>query len=158
MAKLCEEVGFDSCFTAEHPGIIDGYRRLKKIVGKAASPKRHLNKNPRGRFFHEHHHGSIGLMPPATVHYGHSGRVLEHRSHVLTDAFFRHPERFVHGTPKPPSMPEAVWINPPPKRTTRQDVPGATISTPDRLAHPPNCITYDLSAGPAILAGPEVRH
>ena len=53
MAKLCEEVGFDSCFTAEHPGIIDGYRRLKKIVGKAASPKRHLNKNPRGRFFHE---------------------------------------------------------------------------------------------------------
>ena len=25
MAKLCEEVGFDSCFTAEHHGIIDGY-------------------------------------------------------------------------------------------------------------------------------------
>ena len=25
MAKLCEEVGFDSCFTAEHHGIVDGY-------------------------------------------------------------------------------------------------------------------------------------
>ena len=25
MARLCEEVGFDSCFTPEHHGIIDGY-------------------------------------------------------------------------------------------------------------------------------------
>ena len=74
------------------------------------------------------------------------------------NAFRRHPERFVHGTPKPPSMPQAVWINPPPEKTTRQDAPGATISTPDDLEHPPTCITYDLSAGPAILAGPEVPH
>jgi len=50
-------------------------------------------------------------------------------------------------------MPEAVWINPPSEKTTRQDAPGATISTPDDLEHPPTCVTYGLSASPAILAG-----
>ena len=29
-----------------------------------------------------------------------------------------HPERFVHGTPKPAPLPEAVWINPPATSTT----------------------------------------
>ena len=56
---------------------------------------------------------------------------------VLTDAFRRHPERFVHGSPEPPSMPEAVWINPPAEKTTRQDALGAITSTPDDLQHPP---------------------
>jgi len=107
---------------------------------------------------YQHYHGSIGLMTPAAVHYAHAARLLEHRRRVLTDAFRRHPERFVHGAPKPPSMPEAVWINPPPEKKTRQDAPGATLSTPDDLYHPPAFITYELSAGPAVLADMEVRH
>jgi hypothetical protein len=107
---------------------------------------------------HEHHHGSIGLMTPAVVHYGHAPRLLAHRREVLTEAFRRHPERFVHGAPKPPSMPEAVWINPPAEKTTRQDALGATISTQDNLDHPPTFITYQLSAGLAVPAGSEVRH
>jgi putative transposase len=107
---------------------------------------------------HQHHHGSIGLMTPAVVHYGHAGRLVEHRRQVLGRAYHRHPERFVRGAPKPPSLPEAVWINPPAEKTTRQDGPGATISSSEDLEHPPAFITYELSAGPALLAGPEVRH
>ena len=33
-------------------------------------------------------------------------------------AWALHPERFVHGTPKPAPLPEAVWINPPATSTT----------------------------------------
>ena len=77
---------------------------------------------------------------------------------ALVAAYERHPERFVQGAPKPLSMPDAVWINPPAEKTTRQDAPGATISTPDDLEHPPSFITYELSAGPADLAETEVRH
>jgi hypothetical protein len=75
----------------------------------------------------------------------------------LTEAFRRHPGRFVHGTPEPPSMPEAVWINPPSEKKTRQDAPGATISTPDDLQHPSAFSSYELSAGLAVHAGSEVR-
>ena len=106
----------------------------------------------------EHYHGSLGLMTPASVHYGHAPRLLEHRRVVLTDAFRRYPERFVHGSPEPPSMPEAVWINPPAEKTTHQDALGATISTPDNLQHPPSLSSYELSAGLAVPAGSEVRH
>jgi hypothetical protein len=54
-------------------------------------------------------------------------------------------------------MPEAVWINPPSEKKTRQDAPGATISTPDDFQHPPSLSSYELSAGLAVLAGSEVR-
>jgi hypothetical protein len=54
-------------------------------------------------------------------------------------------------------MPEAVWINPPSEKKTRQDAPGATISTSDDLQHPPAVSTYELSAGLAVLAASEVR-
>ena len=33
-------------------------------------------------------------------------------------AWALHPERFVHGTPKPAPLLEAVWINPPATSTT----------------------------------------
>jgi len=107
---------------------------------------------------HEHHHGSLGLMTPAAVHYGHAPRLLDRRREVLTKAFRQHPERFVRGAPKLPSMPEAVWINPPKNPSTRQDLQGATISTPDDLQNLSASVTYQLSAGLAIPAGMEVRH
>src|SRR3989304_4753053 len=65
---------------------------------------------------HEHHHSSIGLMTPAIVHYGHAPRLLDHRREGLTDAFRPPPERSVPGTPEPPSLPQAVGINPPPEK------------------------------------------
>ena len=50
--------------------------------------------------------------------------ITEHRMCWLSadvpckPAWALHPERFVHGTPKPAPLPEAVWINPPATSTT----------------------------------------
>jgi putative transposase len=62
---------------------------------------------------HEHHHSGLQLMTPATVHYGHAEELLSHRQSVLDTAYQAHPERFVKRPPQHPSLPEAVWINPP---------------------------------------------
>ena len=61
----------------------------------------------------EHRHSGIGLMAPAMVHYGKAEQVSSQRQAVLASAFDAHPERFVRGTPTPPSLPEAAWINKP---------------------------------------------
>lgn len=61
----------------------------------------------------EHYHSGIGLLTPATVHSGQAASVIAARQQVLLAAQEAHPERFVRGTPKPPVLPRAVWINPP---------------------------------------------
>jgi putative transposase len=62
---------------------------------------------------HQHHHSALGLLTPAVVHFGEAQQVREKRQLILQTAFALHPERFVRGLPKPPTLPEAVWINPP---------------------------------------------
>lgn len=62
---------------------------------------------------HEHHHTAIGMMTPATVHYGRDAEVTEQRRQVLAAAYAAHPERFVRGAPQPPELPKEVWINKP---------------------------------------------
>jgi len=62
---------------------------------------------------HVHRHSGIGLMTPATVHYGRAAQVHEQRALVLDAAYASNPERFVLGQPQPPKLPAAVWINPP---------------------------------------------
>jgi putative transposase len=62
---------------------------------------------------HQHRHSSLGLMTPATVHFGLAAQVTEKRAQVLQYAYQRHPERYVKGLPQPPQLPQAVWINPP---------------------------------------------
>ncbi len=61
----------------------------------------------------EHHHGGIGFMTPAAVHYGEASRLFADRQQTLSVAYAAHPERFVKGQPCPPALPIAVWINPP---------------------------------------------
>jgi len=61
----------------------------------------------------EHRHSGIGLMTPATVHYGRASEVRNQRADVLAVAYAAHPERFVRGLPQPPMLPAAAWINPP---------------------------------------------
>ena len=61
----------------------------------------------------EHRHGGIAMLTPEDVHHGRAPRILEHRQRTLRLAWSQHPERFVHGTPKPHPLPEEVWINPP---------------------------------------------
>ena len=61
----------------------------------------------------QHHHTGIGLLTPETVHYGRSEQVIAARQNVLDAAYAAHPERFVKGSPTPPAIRQAVWINPP---------------------------------------------
>ena len=62
---------------------------------------------------HDHCHSSLGLMTPATVHYGQAEMVRQQRQQVLLVAYDAHPERFVRGIPTLPQLPSEVWINKP---------------------------------------------
>ncbi len=60
-----------------------------------------------------HRHSGIGMMTPATVHYGLATAARENRQRVLDAAFAAHPERFVRKPPTPLKLPTEVWINKP---------------------------------------------
>jgi Transposase and inactivated derivatives len=62
---------------------------------------------------HDHRHSGIGLHTPASVHFGTAQQIRRQRAVVLSNAYTTHPERFVRGTPQPPKLPGAVWINRP---------------------------------------------
>ena len=87
---------------------------------------------------HEHRHGGIGLMAPAAVHDGTAAALTERRAITLDAAFAAHPIRFKGRAPKPPSLPAAAWINPPPDHSRdlvreadgSSRPPGEVISTP----------------------------
>ncbi len=61
----------------------------------------------------EHHHGGLGFMTPHDVHTGLAKMRYAQRETVLQRAFEISPERFVRGLPKPPALPQEVWINKP---------------------------------------------
>ncbi|MCA1680493.1 MAG: IS3 family transposase [Actinobacteria bacterium] len=61
----------------------------------------------------EHRHSGIGLMSPATVHYGRAEQTHAQRAKVLDAAYQATPERFVRRVPTPPPVPAAAWINKP---------------------------------------------
>ncbi len=61
----------------------------------------------------EHRHSGIGLLTPEMVHYGRGEQIIQQRAAVLEGAYAAKPERFVRGTPRPPALPIAAWINPP---------------------------------------------
>jgi putative transposase len=70
----------------------------------------------------EHRHSGIAMLTPADVHYGRAQEVLAARQRVLEAAYESHPERFVHGLPEPPRLPQEVWINPPARRDGHGDL------------------------------------
>lgn len=61
----------------------------------------------------EHHHSGIGFLTPEQVHQGMDQQVVKEREAVLKKAYYRHPDRFRRGLPKPMPVPESVWINKP---------------------------------------------
>ena len=61
----------------------------------------------------EHRHSGIGFHTPASVYYGTADQIRTKRAAVLDAAYHVHPERFVHGRPAPPPLPNTVYINPP---------------------------------------------
>jgi putative transposase len=104
----------------------------------------------------EHYHTGIGLLKPAVLHYGQALQVIESRAQVLQTAYAKHPERFVHGCPKPQSLPSAVWINPPAdtKDDNKKRLPETHCpQKPDApLTHPrpgyplPSCVPAELDS------------
>ena len=71
---------------------------------------------------HHHRHTGIGLMTPAAVHSGNAARITAARALTLGDAYNLHPNRFKGKRPKPPVVPDTVYINPPlPKDNTTVD-------------------------------------
>jgi putative transposase len=73
-----------------------------------------------GWYNDEHHHSGIGYLTPHAVHHGTAQGLLAERQRALDAAFAAHPERFVRGRPHAPSLPAAVWINPPANRAERE--------------------------------------
>ena len=66
-----------------------------------------------GWYNDQHRHSGIGLMSPATVHYGRAEETQAERLRVLDAAYAATPERFVRRAPTPPPIPVAAWINKP---------------------------------------------
>lgn len=67
----------------------------------------------------EHRHSGIAMLTPEQVHYGLADEITRNRKMVLQSAFEKHPNRFKFKIPVPDTLPEAVWINPPPKENIR---------------------------------------
>jgi putative transposase len=95
----------------------------------------------------EHRHSALGLMTPESVHYGYALQVRTARREVLLAAYAEHPERFAR-PPEPPTLPEATWINPPPKETALQDAPEGSIAIPPGPAVPRG---FDLELARQVL-------
>ncbi len=76
----------------------------------------------------DHLHSGIGFVTPAARHFGQDQQIFNQRQAVLDQAFAAHPERFVNGSPQPPLMPTAVWINKPAitDDTAKHDAPFGT--------------------------------
>lgn len=68
---------------------------------------------------HEHRHSGIGLHTPASVHYGTAVEIRDARQQTLDAAYAAHPERFPHGRPQAPKLPERVTINDPATRRVK---------------------------------------
>ena len=62
------------------------------------------------------------------VHFGRDKEVIAAREETLRAAYAAHPERFVRRIPQPPTLPEAVYINPPvaPKAPSEGEPAGAS--------------------------------
>ena len=72
----------------------------------------------------EHRHSGLLFLTPQVVHYGQADEALDRRQATLLCAYEAHPERFVHGPPRRPELPAAVWINPPKDNGTARPVVG----------------------------------
>lgn len=76
----------------------------------------------------EHRHSGIGFLTPEALHYGRAPAVTATRQAALQAAYAAHPERFVHKPPRPPAIPTAAWINPPPQN---RSTPSASYTNLD---------------------------
>jgi putative transposase len=81
----------------------------------------------------EHYHSGLGLLTPATVHYGHATHIVASRQQTLDAAYQAHPERFVRHHPRINPLPSQVWINPP--LTTLSPQPASPTTNHELTLH-----------------------
>jgi putative transposase len=67
----------------------------------------------------EHRHSGIGYHTPESVHYGLAAGIPRATAAVLEAAYAADSERFLRAMPQPPTLPTAVWVNPPAKEVTK---------------------------------------
>lgn len=123
VAFLLADLGVDKTHSRPHVSNDNPYSesQFKTMKYRPEFPERFSGREEARAFCriffpwynHEHRHCGIGLLTPATVHYGRAVAVTAQRAGVLMGAFEEHPERFVRGMPRPPAYPTAAWINPP---------------------------------------------
>ena len=101
----------------------------------------------------EHYHSGIGLVTPSSLHYGQASQVVASRQATLEIAYATHPERFVHGRPKPPQLPSAVWINPPTSMDDAQKKRLPEINCPQKPQEA--SLTHPRPGYPLASCGPE---
>ena len=70
------------------------------------------------------------MLTPEVVHYGRAAEALATRQRRLDDHYAKHPERYVNGPPQVPSLPKAVWINPPEDRSRAEMAISGSSSQP----------------------------
>jgi len=66
----------------------------------------------------QHRHSGIALLTPFDVHFGHVEERTIARQCTLDAAYAAHPERFVRGRPKAPTLAPVTYINRPDDQTT----------------------------------------
>lgn len=88
----------------------------------------------------DHRHSGIGLMTPASVHYGEAEAIRDARNAVLDEAYRRNPERFVRKRPQAPALPTAVWINPPAGAASEEGQDGGGPAAVERSDSSPAAI------------------
>ena len=160
VAMLLADLGVTKTHSRPHVSNDNPYSesQFKTLKYRPAFPERfgsvqHARELCRGFFCWyntEHRHSGIGLMTPEAVHHGRAEQLHEDRRKVLSAFFDAHPERFVKGRPKPPDLPVAAWINPPPNNETLEIGSGATLESSDDLEVPPGCVTYRDPSGPHL--------
>ncbi len=112
-------VSNDNCYSEA------GFKTLKYCP---AFPERFASMAEANRFCHrffdyynnEHRHSGIGLHTPATVHDGTATEIRDQRGVTLAAAYAANPGRF-RRKPEPPKLPQAAWINEPPKENTESE-------------------------------------
>ncbi|CAM2064220.1 integrase core domain-containing protein [Sulfidibacter corallicola] len=82
----------------------------KRFTGLAEA--RHYFDRWFGWYNRQHHHINLGLFTPAQVHDGSYREIQATRQQALDEAYRQHPERFVKGPPRAPTVPRRVAINP----------------------------------------------
>jgi putative transposase len=83
----------------------------------------------------EHRHSGIGLLTPATVHFGQAAALQAQRAQVLQAAYAANPARFKHRVPTPPQLPTAVGINLPKLITQPKETANDLTTTTELLTN-----------------------